>query len=89
MGRTVNRIDGEKCFQEAQKKARFGHRDWIYWSDKDGKHAEVRSAESVKRALLAVGTKGFWCLIHANCGTPSRGFFAMGLNLIRQSRYGW
>lgn len=87
--RTVNRIDGDGCFQAAQQKARFGHRDWIYWSDKNGKHAEVKSVDSVKRALLAVGTKGFWALIHADSGTPSKGFFALGLNLLRQMRHGW
>lgn len=87
--RTVNRIDGDTCFQEAQKKARFGHRDWIYWSDKEGKHAEVKSADVIKRALLAVGTKGFWAVIHADSGVCSRGFFAMGLNMMRQCRNGW
>jgi hypothetical protein len=86
--KTVNRIDGDSCFQAAQQKARFGHRDWIYWSDQDGKHAEVKSVESVKRALMAAGTKGFWVLIHADSGIASKGFFAMGLNLLRQIRHG-
>ena len=87
--RTVNQIDGDGCYQAALQKAKFGHRDWIYWSDKDGKHAAVKSVESVKAALLAVGTKGFWALIHADSGVSSKGFFAMGLNLLRQMRHGW
>ena len=76
--------------QDVQTKARYGHKDWIFWVEKDGtKRAEWRSAASVKRALLASGTKGFWCLVHADSGCPMKGFWAMGINLIRQSKWGW
>jgi hypothetical protein len=76
--------------QDVQVKARFGHKDWIYWRQRDGSaRAEWKTPESVKRALLACGTRGFWCLVQADSGTPMKGFWAMGLNLIKQSKYGF
>jgi len=77
--------------QDVQVKARFGHKDWIYWKQQDGtSRAEWKTAESVKRALLDCGcSKGFWCLVLADSGCPMRGFWAMGINLISQSKYGF
>jgi hypothetical protein len=39
--------------QEVQVKARFGHRDWLHWRDRNGEHhSERKSAETLKRCLL-------------------------------------
>ena len=76
--------------QDVQIKARFGHKDWIYWQERDGTYrAEWRSPESIKRALLASGTKGFWALVMADSGCPMKGFWAMGINILSQSKRGW
>lgn len=76
-------------YQTAMRKARYGHRDWIVWRDRCGEqHAEVKSLESVKRCLLDVGTKGDWSLICSG-GTPMKGFWWLGINLLSQMRLGW
>lgn len=76
--------------QEVQNKARFGHKDWLYWEGKDGKpKATRRSADAIKAMLLETGTKGWWCLVMANNGTPCKGFWAMGINIWAQSKRGW
>lgn len=76
--------------QDIQVKARFGHKDWIVWTEKDGtKRAEWRSEAVIKRALLASGTKGKWTLVCADCGTLMRGYWRLGINLFAQSQRGW
>jgi hypothetical protein len=82
------KIDGPTCYQQAIRKARFGHHDWIVYRDATGTHAERKSPESVKRALLASGTKGNWSLICAG-GTPMKGFWWLGINLLAQMKEGW
>lgn len=45
----------------AAHKARYTHKPWIAWVDRDGVgHAERETMDAVKRAMLAVGTKGYW-----------------------------
>lgn len=74
----------------ATRKARFGHRDWIVWQERDGSHrAEVRSPRAVKRALLANGTKGrSWWIVSATRATASKGFWKMGLIMLRNAKVG-
>lgn len=75
--------------QEAQKKARFGHSDWVGWNDKNGAwRYERKSPEVVKAAMLAHGTKGGWLLLSANSGTPMRGYWWMGVNLLAWMKRG-
>jgi hypothetical protein len=74
----------------AQRKARYGHRDWIVWKNKAGESfAERLTAESMKRCLLDKGTQGRWLLVCASRGDYVLGFWWMGLNLIRQCKRGW
>lgn len=76
--------------QDVQVKARFGHKDWIYWRQADGSsRAEWKSAESMKRALLATGTKGFWCLVTADDGHLMKGYWRLGITIYRNSLRGW
>lgn len=82
-------IDGADSFQAAMHYARFGHRDWIWWHDENGSHAAVLTAESLKAALLAVGTKGKWSLIGADNGVPSKGFWWLGINILAQFKRGY
>lgn len=83
----LGRIDGKGCYQEALRKARYGRYDWIVYRDNYGAHAEWKSPESVKRCLLASGTKGNWTLI-CKGGTPMKGFWWLGINLLRQMKLG-
>jgi len=76
--------------QEIQGKARFGHRDWVCWHDRnDLFHAERESAESVKKALLSVGTQGRFVVVEANTGHLHLTGWWVGLNIIRQYRRGY
>lgn len=84
---TPTAIHGPDAFQKAQRMARYGHRDWLVWSDADGAHAAPRTAENIKRVLLTTGTKRRWTLICAD-GTPMKGFWWLGINILRQSKRG-
>lgn len=85
--KTIDKIEGAGCYQIAVRKARFGRHDWIVYRASAGACAERKSPESVKRCLLASGTKGNWTLI-CEGGTPMKGFWWLGLNLLRQMKLG-
>jgi hypothetical protein len=87
MSRAIERIDGPDCFAAAKRRARFGHREWIWWRDAHGEHAARVTAESLKEALLAAAwTKGKWTLISSD-GTLIRGFWWLGVNMTRIDQY--
>jgi len=76
--------------QEVERKARFGHKDWLHWCDRQGQfHSEWKTPKSMKQCLLDCGTQGWWCLVMANSGCPMKGFWAMGINLLAQMKRGW
>lgn len=84
----VQEFRGAGSLQKAQHMARYGHRDWLWYVASDGSHAIPRSTENIKRMLLATGTKRAWALIGANDGCPMKGFWAMGINILAQSKRG-
>jgi len=84
----ASELTGPAAFQQAQRKARFGHRDWLCWRNAAGVIAAPKTRENVKRMLLDSGTKGNWSLICADNGVPMRGFWWLGINLIRQCERG-
>lgn len=57
-------MTGPDVFALAKKKARYGHKSWIVWRDRDGIwNAAVESVETIKAAMLAVGTQGRWTAV--------------------------
>lgn len=59
--------DAPEVLGFANRKALYGHRDWIGWQGKDGLwRAAPRSKASVKAAMLAMGTQGRFFLYHAS-----------------------
>lgn len=66
------RLNGFRCYAEmqvaepaeglhnmAQRKAKYGHRAWIVWTDEHGsRHAARATVESLEAAIAAVGPKG-------------------------------
>lgn len=75
---------------EAVRKARYGHRDWIFWTDKAGTdHFESKSRDSIKKALLSAGTQGRWYIIDANSGVLFKGWWWLGINMMRQIKGGY
>lgn len=77
--------------QEAQRKARFGHRDWLGWTSRDGvRRYAPRSPETLKAALLAIGTAGRFTLISADTGTLMNMNWRMGVRTLWAARrFGW
>ncbi len=76
-------------FQEVQRKARFGHRDWLFWRGRDGgERFQQRSAQAVKNALLDIGTQGRFSLLSASTGIPMRMGWRDGIRMIRNARVG-
>ncbi|ADO59894.1 hypothetical protein [Paenibacillus polymyxa] len=75
--------------QTAKRKARYGHRDWVYWKDENGdEHTEVKSSSSVKKAMISVGSKGRYFVVCANNGNLMLGNWRMGITMINNTKYG-
>ncbi len=74
----------------AVRKARYGHRDWLLWRDRDGQsHIAPASESSIKTAMLARGTKGDFTLISGSSAVFYRMTWPLALNLFRQYRRGF
>lgn len=57
-------MTGPEAHNLARHQARYGHKSWIVWKDRDGAwNAAIETAASVKEAMLAVGTQGRWTAI--------------------------
>ena len=75
--------------QDIQRKARFGHRDWVVWRARDGQDYYGRkSPATVKAAMLASGTQGRFTLVTANDGWPIWATWRIGLNLLAWMKHG-
>lgn len=78
-----------ELIREAQRKARYGHKDWIAWFNAKGVCQIARKTrESVKQCLLDSGTQGQWLIIHASRGDESLGVWWMGINMLNQMKRG-
>ena len=76
-------------FQEAQRRARFAHRDFLSYRDRGGSYTIAeRNAATIKQALLAIGTAGHFTLISADTGCPYRMNWRMGIGMIRNAAFG-
>jgi hypothetical protein len=71
--------------QEVQRKARFGHRNWLMWQGE----AAPLNAESLKRALLASGTQKHFYMIEANTGVGYILRWPEGVRMWRNALRGW
>lgn len=74
MAKSPDRFDGPDSFTNALRMARYGHREWLYWSDHEGEHTARMTAISLKGVLIKVGTLGKWGWI-AGDGVARRGFW--------------
>lgn len=76
-------------FEEVKRKARYGHKDWICWTDRQGvKRNAPKSLPAMKQCLLDSGTHGFWFIVCASDATLMRGFWRMGLIILNQLKRG-
>jgi hypothetical protein len=63
-------IRGNDARTIAERKARYGHRDWVVWTDKSGERCTaLATSETVKMAMLATGTQSHFILVHQNDAT--------------------
>jgi hypothetical protein len=77
-----------EAFELAKRKARYGHRDWVVYKDRDGEfHAAQMSSESVKAAMLATGTKSRWHVIAGSTAVGHIQNWALGVLLLRNMKY--
>ncbi len=74
-------------FEEAKRKARYGHKDYIAIPTPDGEVYERISVSGIKRAMLAAGTKGKFFVIGASNAVLYGHSWRIGVNLIRNARH--
>lgn len=89
MSRAAGWYVGRDARQHAQRKARYGRRNWLVWTNQAGERccAPV-TRESLKAALLAHGTQGGdMVLIHQNCGSGQFLGWAGAMRLRVNLRY--
>lgn len=62
-----------------QRKARYGHRSYLYWFDREGVMQWAAYGKAgIKAAILAVGTQGrFYWFDGAGCSNIARSFSYM------------
>lgn len=78
-----------EAVRTATRKAKYGHRDWITWADREGfLHLAVQTAASLKQALLDTGTQYCFTQIGANDGHRMLISWPIGLNMLRWARHG-
>lgn len=81
-------VTGADAYETARKKARYGHKDWIVWTEKTGtRFAAPKSRESIKAALLAVGTQGRFSLIGASNAVSFVVCWSLGTQMMRNVKY--
>lgn len=74
----------------AKRKAVYGHRDWLFWVAKDGqRHAALCTGESIKRAMLDVGTQGRVTRYCASDRWPMHGDWSLAALWLRNSKVGY
>lgn len=62
--------------EEVRRKARYGHRCYLYWTDKKGRFLfALYTRDNIKRAILDVGAKGrFYWFDTSGCSHIARAF---------------
>lgn len=78
---THHHFTGPGAYETAERYAKRGHRDFVCYRARAGLlHAEPATPEAIKRALLAVGTKGKFSKAIASTGHRMRETWRTGLN---------
>lgn len=62
----------DTVYQEAVRKARYGHKAYIVWTDRAGiQRYALYNKQNIKLAILAVGTKGRFYWLDASTGVSN------------------
>lgn len=79
-----------EAMEIAIRKARYGHNDWIVWTDREGvSHTARKTVENIKCAMLATGTHRHWYLITANSNHGHIVRWPMAVTMWRNARRGF
>lgn len=64
-------VSSGTVYQFAKKKARYSHKDWLFWTQGDEHFAAPFNEKNLKAAMLTTGTMGHIVLHHScgGCGT--------------------
>jgi hypothetical protein len=77
-----------EAYEIAGRKARYGHQAQLVWKNRDGSFGTaVRSSDAIRRALLAVGTKGRFTEISERNIKFAYGW-RDGIRMLRNAKYG-
>lgn len=77
-----------EAYALARRKARYGHRDWVIWQDRDGNwHTDRYSRASLKAAMLAVGTQGHFTVLAASTAVGHRYNWPMACLGFRNAKW--
>ena len=73
-------LTGPRAYQEAERRAVYGHKRYICWDENETGHAARLTSKTLKRAMLAMGTQGQFYI------TPSFGIFGwhVACNILRE-----
>ena len=83
-------MTGAEAFEIADRKARYSDYDWVVWKDKTGLfNAERASVESIKKALLAVGTQGHFTIVQSRTKWHHICSWRIGVNAMNHLRSGY
>jgi precorrin-3B methylase len=74
-------------FQEAQRKAKYGRYPVVGYGPKDSRTYERMTRDSLKRALLATGTQGYFTMLEPNTGIGNIVRWRLGTQLLRNIKY--
>ena len=77
-------------YEEARRRARYGHKEWLLYIDRSGNHVyTMLSKASIKQAMLAMGTNGRCEMITASSACGLSVDWRCGVNILREYRKGW
>ena len=80
-------MDRQEAHKLAAHKARYTHKPWIAWTGRDGDaHAAQETRAAVKRAMLDVGTSGYWTAYSGTKGFVQR--WPLGILRLKNLKYG-
>lgn len=77
----------EQLHEIARRKARYGHRPWLHWRDRNNTpHIAIFSSLSIKTAMLAIGTQGNFTCYHGN-GTAEFVTWSVASSMFKNALY--
>lgn len=82
-----------ELYTVTSRKAKYGHRDWLYWIDKNGDpHAELKTESALNKlieVIREIGDNGTFRIFNANCGTPMRVTADIAQIMLNNINYGF